>query len=50
MKQQLNRKQKQSCEHEASESDRLAQYQAQSLGGSPYTHGNRTWGKQCPPT
>lgn len=33
MKQQPSRKQKQSCEHETSAYGRLAQWQAQSLGG-----------------
>lgn len=51
MKQQPSRKQKLSCECEVSECGRLAQRQAQSLGGSPHTH---TWqqglGEQCPPT
>lgn len=38
MKQQPSRKQKLSRECEVSECGRLAQRQAQSLGGSPHTH------------
>lgn len=47
MKQQLSMKQKLSREREVSECGRLAQCQAQSLGGSPHTHGNRAWGNSA---